>query len=105
MSRHLVLKKKESRMAWQWLMQGIVVADRRIKKAPKADRDAYAALREKVLAAWKKGVALKGIRPKSDIHAIAPEGLFVVASSPAADQRETAGREASRAPSLANAGA
>ena len=74
--RQLSLKKKESRLLWQILMRGILVTDRMNRKAPGADHEAYTQLRPRIIAAWKSGLILGGIRPKSKIHDIMPRQLL-----------------------------
>ncbi len=73
--RALALKKKESRLLWQILMRGIVVTDRMIKKAIAAEQADYKRLREKLIAAWRSGIIVGGVRPKHKIHDIMPSQI------------------------------
>jgi adenosylmethionine-8-amino-7-oxononanoate aminotransferase len=68
----VVLKKKESRLLWQLLIRGIVVTDRMNKRRGAEDQDDYSALRQKVIAAWKAGIIVGGVRPKSHVRDIMP---------------------------------
>jgi hypothetical protein len=74
--RSLSLKRKESRILWQVLMQGIVVVDRKIKRASAAEQDDYNKLREKLLVAWRSGILVGGVKPKRRISDIMPESLL-----------------------------
>ena len=70
------LKKKESRLVWQVLMRGILITDRMIKGATAAEQDAYRVLRPRIIRAWKSGLILGGVRPKSKIYDIMPKRLL-----------------------------
>jgi hypothetical protein len=74
--RSLSLKRKESRILWQVLMQGIVVVDRKIKRASADEQDDYNKLREKLLVAWRSGILVGGVKPKRRIADIMPESLL-----------------------------
>jgi hypothetical protein len=74
--RSLSLKRKESRLVWQVLLQGIVVVDRQIKRASPAEQDDYKKLREKLMIAWKAGLLVGGVRPKRRIYDIMPDTLL-----------------------------
>jgi hypothetical protein len=74
--RSLALKRKESRILWQVLMQGILVVDRKMKNVPAAEQEEYQKLREKLLLAWKSGLLVGGVRPKRKIYDIMPEPLL-----------------------------
>ena len=73
--RPLSLKRKESRLVWQMLMQGIVSVDRKITRASAAEQDDYKRLREKLMIAWKAGLLVGGVRPKRRIYDIMPDSL------------------------------
>ena len=72
----VVLKKKESRLLWQVLIRGIVVTDRMTKRKRAEAQDDYSALRRKVITAWKSGILVGGIRPKSRARDIMPTYLL-----------------------------
>ena len=74
--RQLSLKKKESRLVWQILMRGILITDRMTKSATTAEQDAYRELRPRIVRAWKSGLILGGVRPKSKIYGIMPRRLL-----------------------------
>src|SRR5215207_4981947 len=74
--RQLTLKKKESRLVWQLLFRGIVATDGLGANATTEERAAYQKLREKIIGAWKSGIVLGGVRPKSDIDKIMPAQLL-----------------------------
>ena len=74
--RPLSLKKKESRTVWQILLQGIVVMDRKIKSASEADRDEYKKVRNSLIAAWKSGLLVGGVKPKRKIYDLMPESIL-----------------------------
>ena len=74
--RQLSLKKKESRLLWQILMRGIIVTDRVIQRATVPEQDAYKELRPRIIAAWKSGLILGGVRPKSKIYDIMPKQIL-----------------------------
>ena len=72
----VVLKKKESRLLWQLVIRGIVVTDRMNKRGGVETPDDYAAVRQKVIAAWKAGIIVGGIRPKSHVRDIMPQYIL-----------------------------
>jgi hypothetical protein len=72
----LSLKRKESRLVWQVLLQGILVIDRKIKRASPAEQDDYKKLREKLMSAWKAGLLVGGVKPKRRIYDIMPDSLL-----------------------------
>jgi hypothetical protein len=74
--RSLSLKRKESRLLWQVLLQGIVVVDRKIRHASPAEQDDYKKLRDKLMTAWKAGLLVGGVRPKRRIYDIMPDSLL-----------------------------
>ena len=74
--RQLALKKKESRVVWQVLLRGIVAMDRMHRAANTADTEAYRKVREKIIDAWKSGIVLGGVRPKSEIYSIMPKQIL-----------------------------
>ena len=74
--RSLSLKRKESRVVWQVLLQGIVVVDRKIKRASAAEQDDYQKLRAKLMGAWRAGLLVGPVKPKRKIYAIMPEPLL-----------------------------
>ena len=74
--RQLTLKKKESRQVWQLLLRGIVATDRMAAKATSEEREAYLAVREKILGSWKAGIVLGGVRPKKEIYKVMPSPLL-----------------------------
>ena len=74
--RQLSLKKKESRLVWQILLRGILIADRMTKNTTTAEQDAYRELRPRIIRAWKSGLVLGGVRPKSKIYDIMPKRLL-----------------------------
>lgn len=74
--RQLSLKKKESRLVWQILLRGILITDRLTTSATTAEQDAYRELRPRIIRAWKSGLVLGGVRPKSKIHDIMPKRLL-----------------------------
>ena len=74
--RPLSLKKKESRVAWQVILQGLVAVDRMMKKAPEAERSDYKNVRDQLLRAWKSGVLIGGLRPKHRIYDILPDSIM-----------------------------
>ena len=74
--RQLVLKKKESRLLWQVLMRGIVITYRMNKKASATEQDDYKKLRGKLLAAWRTGLLVGGVRPKHKIYDIMPNQIL-----------------------------
>lgn len=74
--RQLTLKKKESRQVWQLLLRGIVATDKMVAKATTEERQAYLAIREKILGSWKAGIVLGGVRPKKEIHTLMPPPLL-----------------------------
>jgi hypothetical protein len=74
--RQLALKKKESRVVWQVLLRGIVAMDRIHRAASTAETEAYRKVREKLIDAWKSGIVLGGVRPKSEIYRIMPRQIL-----------------------------
>ena len=74
--RPLTLKKKESRQVWQLLLRGIVATDKMVAKATSEEREAYLAVREKILSSWKAGIVLGGVRPKKEIYKVMPSQLL-----------------------------
>ena len=74
--RQLTLKKKESRQVWQLLLRVIVATDRMAAKATSEEREAYLAVREKILGSWKAGIVLGGVRPKKEIYRLMPPQLL-----------------------------
>ena len=74
--RQLALKKRESRLLWQVLMRGIVVTDRRNRKAAATEQDDYKKLRGKLIGAWRAGLIVGGVRPKHKIYDIMPAQLL-----------------------------
>ena len=74
--RSLSLKRKESRIVWKLLMQGIVVVDRKIKRASAAEQDEYQKLRAKLMGAWRAALLVGPVKPKRKIHEIMPEPLL-----------------------------
>jgi hypothetical protein len=73
--RPLTLKKKESRQVWQLLLRGIVATDKMAAKATSEEREAYLAVRERILSSWKAGIVLGGVRPKKEIYTLMPPQL------------------------------
>ena len=73
--RPLSLKKKESRIVWQVLMQGIVAVDRKNRRAPTPEQDEYKEVRSKLIRAWRSGLLVGGLRPKRSIRDILPESI------------------------------
>jgi hypothetical protein len=74
--RSLSLKRKESRIAWQVLLEGVVALDRKMKRASQDEQDDYQKLRSKLLVAWRSGVLVGGVRPKRKISDIMPASLL-----------------------------
>ena len=74
--RPLSLKRKESRTVWQILLQGIVVMDRKMKGASEADRDEYTKVRNNLIAAWKSGLLVGGVKPKRRIYDLMPASIL-----------------------------
>ena len=74
--RQLTLKKKESRQVWQLLLRGIVVTDKMAAQATSEEREAYLAVRDKILSSWKAGIVLGGVRPKKEIYTLMPPQLL-----------------------------
>ena len=74
--RQLTLKKKESRQVWQLLLRGVVATDKMVAKATTEERQAYLAIREKILSSWKAGIVLGGVRPKKEIYTLMPPPLL-----------------------------
>ena len=73
--RHLALKKKESRLVWEVLLRGVVATDR-MKKRGAEEEAAYQKLRSRLIAAWRGGIILGGIRPKKTIDKVMPPELM-----------------------------
>jgi hypothetical protein len=61
---------------WQVLLRGIVAMDRMHRAAKTADTEAYQKVREKIIGAWKSGIVLGGVRPKSEIYRIMPTQIL-----------------------------
>ena len=78
----LALKKKESRLLWELLIKGMAATDRAADRLPAADRNDYVKLRGKVLAAWKSGMIVGGVRPKRRIHDMLPDSMLKEADMP-----------------------
>src|SRR5688572_15355542 len=74
--RPLSLKRKESRLVWQIVMQGIVAMDRQMKRASEAEQDDYQKVRADLIGAWKSGLLVGGVRPKRKIYDIMPEPIL-----------------------------
>ena len=74
--RSLSLKRKESRIVWRVLMQGIVAVDRKIKSASADEQDDYKKVREQLIGAWRSGLLVGGVKPKRKIYDIMPESLL-----------------------------
>ena len=74
--RSLSLKRKESRIVWKVLMQGIVAVDRKIKNASADEQDEYKKVRDQLIAAWRSGLLVGGVKPKRKIYDIMPESLL-----------------------------
>jgi len=74
--RSLSLKRKESRIVWQVLMQGIVVVDRKIKRASADEQGDYRKVRAQLISAWRSGLLVGGVKPKRKIYDIMPESLL-----------------------------
>ena len=74
--RSLSLKRKESRIVWQVLMQGILSVDRKIKSASADEQDDYKKVRAQLIAAWRSGLLVGGVKPKRKIYDIMPESLL-----------------------------
>ena len=72
----LALGKRESRLLWQVLARGIQATDDALKDSEAPDRDVYWKLRGRVLAAWKSGIIVGGVRPKRRIDEILPNSLL-----------------------------
>ena len=73
--RQLQLKKKESRIAWQIIGRGIVASDA-LSKQTDATTEDYKEVRDKIIAAWRAGVIIGGIRPKHKIRTIMPSQIL-----------------------------
>ena len=71
----LSLKKKESRIAWQVLMQGIVAMDRKTRGTPGDEQDEYKQVRSKLIGAWRAGLLVGGLRPKRLVRDVIPERI------------------------------
>lgn len=74
--RPLPLKKKESRILWQVLLQGIVAVDRKMKSTSQDERDEYAKVRSKLIGAWRSGLLVGAVKPKRKIYEIMPEPIL-----------------------------
>jgi hypothetical protein len=81
--RQLVLKKKESHLAWEILVRGLVATDRLSRKMSQDERHAYEHLRQKLVAAWRGGIIVGGVRPKKDIVNIMPRQMLLDTGLPA----------------------
>jgi hypothetical protein len=80
--RQLVLKKKESRLAWEILIRGLVATDRLCAKMSEDEQEAYENLRQKVIVAWRAGIIVSGVRPKKDIVRMMPRQMLLDAGLP-----------------------